>query len=474
MEGLPLALVQAGAYIEETGCSLEDYLSLYARHRKYLLERGSRFLFDHPDTVATTWSLSFQEVERQSPLAGEVLRFCAFLAADAIPEELLTLGDAQLGDPLGALALDSLKLNEALEVLRKYSLVRRDTSTHTLTIHRLVQAVLRDSLDQQTQRLWAERVVRTVNAAFPEADNGVGEMYHYYLQYYMPHVQECAMLIEQYELRTTEAARLLYQAGIFLYFYGFYPQSQSFHELALVIREQVFGSEHPAVAESLNSLAVFARFQGNSEQAERLHQQALAIREKTLGLNHPLTAQSLNNLGVLYRTQGKYEQAEPFLSQALNLSEQALGSEHPDTLLALINMAKLYIEQGKYEQAEPFAKQALATSKRILVPEHYLMAQSLNLQARLAYKQGKYEQAETFWKQTVAIVEKTFGSKHLSTAERLNDLAELYAVQGRYTEAESLCQRALSICEKILGSKHPDTVAVHEHLKKILSKREAE
>src|SRR5205085_7979019 len=37
MAGLPLALVQAAAYVEETGCSLEDYLLLYAMHRKELL-----------------------------------------------------------------------------------------------------------------------------------------------------------------------------------------------------------------------------------------------------------------------------------------------------------------------------------------------------------------------------------------------------------------------------------------------------
>ncbi len=33
LDGLPLALDQAGAYIEETGCSLSEYLALYARHR---------------------------------------------------------------------------------------------------------------------------------------------------------------------------------------------------------------------------------------------------------------------------------------------------------------------------------------------------------------------------------------------------------------------------------------------------------
>ena len=54
MDGLPLALVQAGAYVEETGCSLMDYLNLYATHRKELLARRSGLVLDYPETVATT------------------------------------------------------------------------------------------------------------------------------------------------------------------------------------------------------------------------------------------------------------------------------------------------------------------------------------------------------------------------------------------------------------------------------------
>src|SRR5438445_13431867 len=80
MDGLPLALVQAGTYVEETGCSLADYLRLYATHRTDLLARRSRLFLDYPETVATTWSLSFQQVEQANPAAAELLRFCAFLA----------------------------------------------------------------------------------------------------------------------------------------------------------------------------------------------------------------------------------------------------------------------------------------------------------------------------------------------------------------------------------------------------------
>ncbi len=85
----PLALDQAGAYIEETGCSLPDYLQLYQTHRHALLARRGRQATGYPASVATTWSLSFEQVEQTNPAAAELLRLCAFLAPDHI---LLTQG----------------------------------------------------------------------------------------------------------------------------------------------------------------------------------------------------------------------------------------------------------------------------------------------------------------------------------------------------------------------------------------------
>ena len=69
---------------------------------------------------------------------------------------------------LGELVVDPLLLNDAIQVLRRYSLIKRDADDRFLNVHRLVQIVLKDSLDEATQRLWAERAVRVVQRAFAE------------------------------------------------------------------------------------------------------------------------------------------------------------------------------------------------------------------------------------------------------------------------------------------------------------------
>jgi len=95
LDGFPLALDQTGAYIEETGCSFGDYLQLYEQHRVKLLARRGRQTMHYPDPVATTWDLSFQKIEQAYPAAAELLRLCASLSPDHIPEELLIDGAAQ-------------------------------------------------------------------------------------------------------------------------------------------------------------------------------------------------------------------------------------------------------------------------------------------------------------------------------------------------------------------------------------------
>jgi len=346
MDGLPLALDQAGAYIEETGCSVATYLDIYRKRRAELLQRRGGLKPDHPLPVAGTWSLSFQKVEAANQAAADLLRLCAFLAPDAIPEELITAGESDLGQNLQSLAEDPLKLQDAIGGLRKYSLVRRNPD-QTLTIHRLVQEVLKASMNDETRRSWAERVVRAVNQAFP---GEVSVVTWPQCKRYLPHAQACADLISEYALAFPEAALLLNQAAFYLYEHALYAQAEPLYQRALAIREKRLGPEHPHTAQSLNNLALLYKTQGKYEQAEPLYQRALAIREKGLSPEHPNTAQSLNNLAVLYYAQGEYEQAEPLLQRALAIRKKWLGPEHPNTATVRENYQRLLSDmkrQGK-------------------------------------------------------------------------------------------------------------------------------
>jgi tetratricopeptide (TPR) repeat protein len=307
LDGLPLALDQAGAYINETGCGVSGYLERYHVYRARLLKKRGTMVTDYPETVATTWSLSFEKVYEINPVATELLNFCAFLHPDAIPEELITEGAPYLGPKLRTLASDLIAFDEVMEALRAYSLIQRNPDTKTLSMHRLVQAVLIDNLNDEQQRQWAERVVYTVNQLFPSVEFARWPQ----CERYLLHAQACAALIEAWNLTFLEAARLLNDAATYLQARGRYAEAEPLLQRALAISEQQLGTDHPDTATSLNDLAELYRNQGRYEEAEPLMQRALAIREKQLGQDHPHTATSLDNLAALYQAQGKYAEAEP-------------------------------------------------------------------------------------------------------------------------------------------------------------------
>ncbi|HET8845247.1 MAG TPA: hypothetical protein VFN35_27480, partial [Ktedonobacteraceae bacterium] len=65
-------MVQAGAYLEETGYSLADYQQLYRQHRDELLLRRGGLAADHPESVATTLSLSFRQAQGKHQAAVDL------------------------------------------------------------------------------------------------------------------------------------------------------------------------------------------------------------------------------------------------------------------------------------------------------------------------------------------------------------------------------------------------------------------
>jgi transcriptional regulator with XRE-family HTH domain len=268
MDGLPLALDQAAAYIQEHQWSLAEYISLYQQQRPALLRlRNSIDQHDYPDSVATTWLLSFQRVEQAHPAAAELLRLCAFLHPDAIPEEMLLQRVAELHPHVQAEKQSAL-LKEIIVIWLRYSLVQHNAVTRTLTIHRLVQAVLQDTLEESQQRAWAERAIHVVNNTFPGASAAFSTWPR--CQRCLPHALVCAALVERWSVQSEEAAQLLQRTGTYLRERGDYGEAEMLLQHALHIRENIVGPEHPSLADYFEALAELYQKLAQYAQGESL------------------------------------------------------------------------------------------------------------------------------------------------------------------------------------------------------------
>jgi tetratricopeptide (TPR) repeat protein len=285
LDGLPLALDQAAAYIEETRCSLTTFLQAYQDARADLLRRRGRTSKEHPLPVSTTWKLSFERVQQANLSAADLLDVCAFLAPDAIPEDMLIAGASELGPHLAALKDHPLQWNEAIATLLDFSLIRRTREQHNLSMHRLVQEVLRMEMDEPTRKTWAERCVRAMNEAFPQVDFTTWSQ----CERYLVHALQGAALVHEYALDVPEAARLLHQTASYLHDRAQYTPAEPLYQAALSIYQKALPSEHPDTAATMHNLASLYQAQGRYSEAEPLYQRALAINEKTLGSDHPST-----------------------------------------------------------------------------------------------------------------------------------------------------------------------------------------
>jgi hypothetical protein len=161
---LPLALEEAAAYIEETQITLPDYLQL-ARERTVELFSLDRPVGDE-QRVATTWSVSLDQVRTHASAAEALLELCAFLAPHDIPRELPALAPDRLPFPLAEVVTDPLAYNDVVRALSRYSLAT--VTPGALGVHSLIQAVLRARLDLEGRKRYAEAAIGVLARSFPE------------------------------------------------------------------------------------------------------------------------------------------------------------------------------------------------------------------------------------------------------------------------------------------------------------------
>lgn len=207
MGGLPLALDQIGAYMEESTCELSELLAHYQLHRTTLLDRRGTAIPGHLHSVSRTYTLEIEQLEQDYPEAANLARLCAFLAPAAIPEELIRQALASIRAEKETTPVDAFVLGDAVNELYRRSLLQYHAEVRTFTIHPLVQIVLRDTLSADVQREWIDRVLHTVSSIFAEAS----EQEAWQLcQRCLPHAYACIAFIEQWGINSPDARSLLH------------------------------------------------------------------------------------------------------------------------------------------------------------------------------------------------------------------------------------------------------------------------
>ncbi len=446
---LPLALEQAGAYIETTSKPLAEYLALFQRSKAELLGRNRPA--NYPDTVATTWEISFQEVEKESAAAAGLMNLCAFLAPDDIPLSMLREDAEDLPVELSEAIADELKLDHAIAVLRQYSLMERNEDA--LSVHRLVQLVARERLSEDKRKKWAGSAARVVNEAFPQESGDVRTWAA--CARLLQHALTAAEFGEGLELAPDAAGRLLNQAGLYFRGRAQFADAKEAFERALKIDEAAFGPDHPEVATEVNNLGLVLKNLGELAEARQCYERALRIDEAVFGADHPQVAIHVNNLGLVLRDVGELPEARQCFERALRIGEATLDPDHPQVASYVNNLGIVLEDSGELTDARRCFERALRIGEATLGPDDPRVAIRVNNLGLVLQALGELAEARQCYERALRISEAVLGPDHPTVAIRVHNLGSVLQALGDLTSARLYLEQSLRINESAFGVEHP-------------------
>ncbi|KAK4246724.1 hypothetical protein C7999DRAFT_41879 [Corynascus novoguineensis] len=370
LEHLPLALVQAAAFIQENTINVSKYLELLDRSDQDLVDLLSEEFetegrdSETPHAVAETWILSFEQIQRQNAFAGELLSFMSLLDRQAIPLDFLSRYSQQKQDQE---ARGEMLLTKALGVLKAFSFIV-EKNDHSFDMHRLVQLVTRRWLVKKRRiRHFASQALLTVSHCYPFGR-------------YETWVVCSAYLAHAYAVLGSEGtgsrdekagnATLLHSVAGFFADRGQWKDAERLQLEAVKLREEVLGSHHPSTLTSVANLASTYRNQGRWEEAEKLGLQVVDTRKTKLGADHPDTLTSMANLASTYWNQGRREEAEKLFIQVIETRKTKLGADHPDTLTSMNNLALVWKVMGRHRDAVGMIQTCFNLRQRVLGVGH--------------------------------------------------------------------------------------------------------
>jgi tetratricopeptide (TPR) repeat protein len=224
------------------------------------------------------WLSAASSYEREKALAiADILRMCAFLQPDAIPEEYFTSGDVTLPEPFRPVAADAYSLAQAMGALVRYSFIQRRNEDRTVGVHRLVQDVITDQMSDYIRFDWVRHVIWIVEQTLPRLERETWKQY----QRYIAHAVLALQLIEEWQIFQVSTIGLMIHVGAYLFEIAAYKRAEPICLRALQLAQLLVEPEHLLVILALHNVAMFYERWGDYQLAESYYQQAISACSKS-------------------------------------------------------------------------------------------------------------------------------------------------------------------------------------------------
>jgi tetratricopeptide (TPR) repeat protein len=487
-----LALIQAGVYIAEGYCRLDQYAEKYKRLRKRLLkhypkQQQSRYQHVYATFEASVAVLNDTEDEVGqdaldllgvfSMLHSGVLPLRVFRGAWRGARHVLKAGGdeidalrewhvSQLPDFVDGQAeeWDDYRLNKASALLVSLSLMTRHRSDDLdgLSMHPLAHAWAKDRLESELQQAaWVSA------GCILALSMGNSETWQVYKRQLRLHVQS-------FLSPSVEAMFLFSPAGTILpillkcgWALNTMREDRRLESLMQGIYKVLQITPSDPSQEHIRIWDLAARnvgYMGHARQAVALLEHVVKVRETTLAETHPDRLASQHALAIAYRANGQTKEAVALLEHVVKVRETTLAETHPDRLASQHVLASAYRANGQTKEAVALLEHVVKMRETTLAETHPSRLVSQHALA-IAYRaNGQTKEVVALLEHVVKVRETTLAETHPDRLASQHELASTYLASRQTKEAVALLEHVVKVHKTTLAETHPDRLASQHEL----------
>ena len=428
LDGLPLALEQAAAYIAHTQISLAEYLDVWESECDSVLGWYDEGIMQYPAPLAITWQRTFRQL---APTSQALLSVIAHLAPEPIPVEMLVSGEAMLRKTAQRLCAENEEevrprcVREDLAALTGLSLISRQGGV--VTMHRVVQEVIRQRIPEERKAAWIDLTMELLGQYGPPNSHDSDTWPIWDLL--RPHsVQILAHADQRGALESPAAVRLMMHLGGLLAGKGLYSEAEPILRKMLEIDERLFGGKRLETATGLHNLGTLLRLMHRLDEAEPLLRRSMDLFFAHGQERDPEATKPFNTLALLLMERHQWAAAEELLRKALALDQESYGEIHAAVAMDLRMLALLLRSTGRTSEAEPVIRRSMEISQQVNGEGHPKTARTMVILAGVLRDLGRTDEAEPLARRTLEIFEQALGPDHPLTQTARKDLLSLTAV----------------------------------------------
>jgi tetratricopeptide (TPR) repeat protein len=444
---LPLAIAQAVAYLNQNQISVRKYLGLLQGTEQNKVSLLSREFYDQTryersqNAVATTWLVSFAQIQRFNKAAASILGFMSYIEPKAIPRSILPEIEPEE------------VMEHAIGTLKGYAFLSQRGDEEMFDMHSLVHVATRVWLESEglTEQTMMDAICH-IKEIFPPCDLTSREKWRGYI----PHGLQ--LLNRSNWCRIAERYHLLLNVGLCLDQDRRFKEAIRCFEAAGEWKRDYFTedgnsrlmSEHTLASTYLEyTLASAYLDDRQTKKAIEILEHIVAVR-RTLEDEDKTRLTSEHELARAYLDNGQIKEAIGILEHIVAVAERTLAKEDYSRLTAEHTLASAYLDNGQTKKAIKILEHIMVIEKTPGDKDNSQLSSEHEL-ARAYLDDGQTKKAIEILEHIVAIEKRTLADDDDSRLLSEHELARAYLDNGQTKKAIEILEHIVAIEKRTLA-----------------------